>query len=277
MPEGRTSTRGISYLADGEGSAGVALLLHSLGTDRHLWDGVAPLLVGAGLRVLVPDSRGHGATAVPMDGDQRIWVDDLVGLLDEEQVSSCHLVGVSMGAAQALELALAVPDRIGRMVLAGAFGSLPADEAAAKVEGLSRGAAEHGLAAWADRYAEGTLFTTDEAAHASLRRSISSMTLDDYVASAKACFAARSAPLSQVGTVTLVVSGELDVKTPRTMAVALADELADARVVDLPGAGHLPPSDRPLEFASLVLDHLLQGADGALEGASASTSGRTTP
>lgn len=277
MPDGRTSTRGITYLADGEGTAGTALLLHSLGTDRHLWDGVAPLLVEAGLRVLVPDSRGHGATAVPMDGDQNAWVGDLVGLLDEEQVDTCHLVGVSMGAAQALELALAAPDRIGRMVLAGAFGSLPTEEAAAKAEGLSRGAAEHGLAAWADRYAKGTLCTTDEAAHASLRRSISSMTLDDYVASARACFAARSAPVSRIGTVTLVVCGELDVKTPRAMAVALAEELANARVVDLSGAGHLPPLDRPLQFASLVLDHVLTGADGALEGASPSVAQRMTP
>ncbi len=277
MSHEHTSERGLSYLTAGDGTAGTALLLHSLGTDRHLWDEVAPRLVAAGLRVLAPDSRGHGASSVRMDGDQGLWVSDLLGLLDEERIATCHLVGVSMGAAQALEFALAAPDRVERMVLAGAFGSLPPEQASAKVEGLSRGAAELGLSNWAERYTRDTLFTDDETVHAALRSSISRMTLGDYVASAHACFAPRSAPLCTITTATLVVNGEFDVKTPRTMATALADELADAVVVNLPEAGHLPPADRPAEFAALVLDHLL--ADSAPLGTRARGSApeRTTP
>lgn len=38
----------------------VLVLLHGLGANRHVWDGVAELLSARGTPVLVPDFRGHG-------------------------------------------------------------------------------------------------------------------------------------------------------------------------------------------------------------------------
>lgn len=38
----------------------VLVLLHGLGANRHVWDGVAELLRARGTPVLVPDFRGHG-------------------------------------------------------------------------------------------------------------------------------------------------------------------------------------------------------------------------
>ena len=47
----------IAFEDEGQGPA--VVLLHSLATDRTMWDGVAPLLVGGGFRVVRPDLRGQ--------------------------------------------------------------------------------------------------------------------------------------------------------------------------------------------------------------------------
>jgi phosphoribosylaminoimidazolecarboxamide formyltransferase/IMP cyclohydrolase len=72
---------------------------------------VAPTLLEAGFRVVAPDSRGHGRSLGGVNGGRKQWVDDLRSVMDTESIDSWHMVGVSMGAAQSLEFALAEPAR----------------------------------------------------------------------------------------------------------------------------------------------------------------------
>jgi pimeloyl-ACP methyl ester carboxylesterase len=55
---------------------------------------------------------------------------------------------------------------------------------------------------------------------------------------------------------TLLVWGERDALVPPSLAPLLQDRLADARIVLLPGAGHVPQYDRPHQFNAATLAFL---------------------
>ena len=59
-------------------------------------------------------------------------------------------------------------------------------------------------------------------------------------------------PLRQIQTPTLVAVGEHDKPDFRAIAERLARELPNAELAVIPGAGHLPPLERPEETAALV-------------------------
>jgi 3-oxoadipate enol-lactonase len=54
----------------------------------------------------------------------------------------------------------------------------------------------------------------------------------------------------------LVVVGEEDALTPPSEAEAMVEELPNARLVPIPGAGHLAPLERPGEFDAEVIGFL---------------------
>ncbi|MGH8972691.1 MAG: alpha/beta fold hydrolase, partial [Acidimicrobiia bacterium] len=97
--------------SDGE----VVVLLHGFPANRGCWDGVVPLLAGAGYRVLAPDQRGYSPGARPR-GRRAYRLDhlagDVVALMDAVGVARVHLVGHDFGAAVAWHVATWHPDRL---------------------------------------------------------------------------------------------------------------------------------------------------------------------
>jgi pimeloyl-ACP methyl ester carboxylesterase len=123
------------------------ILLHGY-TDRvEMWQVMADSLSSTH-RVIVPDVRGFGkSTKFARTSDYgRHTVRDLVALMDHLQVPAAHVVGYSMGALMAANLALEVPSRVRTAALvAGPFFSDSAAFArwsAPHVAALKRG---HGL------------------------------------------------------------------------------------------------------------------------------------
>ncbi|MGF7119610.1 alpha/beta fold hydrolase [Rhodococcus sp. AG1013] len=74
-------------------------------------------------RVVLPDQPGFGGSYRPTDGDlhersiTQITVDALIQTLDAMGIEKFHLMGNSLGGAAAIALALAVPERVTRLVL----------------------------------------------------------------------------------------------------------------------------------------------------------------
>jgi pimeloyl-ACP methyl ester carboxylesterase len=101
-----------------EGSGPAVLLLHGLGADHSVWNHqVGPL--AKEFRVLAPDLRGHGRSALP-EGSTLSFsevIADLTKLLDDRGISAAHLVGLSAGAFVALSWALRTPARTRSLVL----------------------------------------------------------------------------------------------------------------------------------------------------------------
>src|SRR5512132_319651 len=56
------------HARDWGGGGQAVVLLHGLASNARIWDGVAPRLAGAGLRVVAVDLRGHGDSDQPSDG-----------------------------------------------------------------------------------------------------------------------------------------------------------------------------------------------------------------
>jgi pimeloyl-ACP methyl ester carboxylesterase len=245
----------LSYLDTGGTALAPVVLLHSIGTDRRIWEQqVAPL--SAGYRLLLPDSRGHGRSGWTEGDDLAVgdWVDDLDSVLDDAGVGAVSVVGLSMGGVQALAYALARPERVRGLVLADTFAELDAETARTKVTSLV-GQARAGMAAFAGEYLRQTL-TGDRVTarvRTALRDAISKVPVEAYVASARACFGVRlRARLGDVRPRTLVLWGALDSKTPRSLSDELAAGIPDARFEDIPEAGHLSPVENPSAFTDAL-------------------------
>jgi pimeloyl-ACP methyl ester carboxylesterase len=109
----------------------VVVLLHGLGGDLdQLWDVTDANVGGRPVAKLAPDARAHGRTELGGDGEAgeageageltfALLARDVLGLVDRLGLGpQMVLVGVSMGAATALALALGAPERVHGLVLA---------------------------------------------------------------------------------------------------------------------------------------------------------------
>ena len=87
---------GLNTHVEVEGPTGgeAVLMLHSLGTNLHVWDPQAAALARTH-RVLRPDLRGHGLTdAPPGDYTMAQLARDALAVLDALEVRHAHVGGV---------------------------------------------------------------------------------------------------------------------------------------------------------------------------------------
>jgi pimeloyl-ACP methyl ester carboxylesterase len=84
--------------------------------------GWVELLSGAGRHVIALDLRGHGLSSKPREAAQyetSLLATDVVRLLDELELRRSDVLGFSLGAGVALELAMDAPERVSRLVVCG--------------------------------------------------------------------------------------------------------------------------------------------------------------
>jgi pimeloyl-ACP methyl ester carboxylesterase len=98
------------------------VLLHPLLGDRASLNGLRDALsgsAGCSRRVIVPEARGHGASAAL--ANRRLSLTDLaadvLAVLDAESIVAVHLIGEGLGGATAFELARRRPDRVRSLTL----------------------------------------------------------------------------------------------------------------------------------------------------------------
>ena len=116
MPQAQNGDVTIHY--EDEGSGEPILLIHGHTMDRRIWDPVMSGLLGADLRVLRPDLRGHGRSTRPDFGYHvSHHAADMEAVLDDVGVASPTVVGYSIGGGVALEMAVTMPRRLSGLVL----------------------------------------------------------------------------------------------------------------------------------------------------------------
>ncbi|MBG6224434.1 pimeloyl-ACP methyl ester carboxylesterase [Arthrobacter sp. CAN_A2] len=105
---------------EGGAPAPVFVLIHGIGMSHRYFRRLGALLSAYG-EVHLIDLPGYGWTRRPAHATTNEGTADLVGkLLDEAGASSCVVVGHSMGAQSATELAIERPDLVSHLVLIGA-------------------------------------------------------------------------------------------------------------------------------------------------------------
>lgn len=112
LPGGPT----LHYREWGRPDGAVVLLLHGLASDGETWRNVAPAL-GEHFRVVALDARGHGQSEWTRTYSMEELRDDVVGFLDGLGILAAIVVGHSMGAAVAFQLAATRPELVRLLVL----------------------------------------------------------------------------------------------------------------------------------------------------------------
>ncbi|MGQ0742317.1 MAG: alpha/beta fold hydrolase [Alphaproteobacteria bacterium] len=117
----------IAYETLGEGAP--VLLVHGFASNREInWrkPGWYEWLTRAGRRVIAMDNRGHGESDKPHDiqfYDEGLMAGDALAVLNALKISSCDMVGYSMGAYLLIRLMHDHPARVARAVLGGVGGT----------------------------------------------------------------------------------------------------------------------------------------------------------
>ncbi|MFE1172550.1 alpha/beta fold hydrolase [Streptomyces sp. NPDC058773] len=262
---GPESADGPESVAGPEGAPPL-LLGPSLGASLAVWDPQLSSLARHH-RVIRWDLPGHGGTPVDVLGagtDPTATVPGLARLLlqlaDSLGIDRFACAGISLGGAVGAWLAAHHPERITSLALISSsarFGE-PAGwrERAALVRETGLGAiAESAPSRWFTPAFAGSPQAT--ALVDAVRRSV---TPAGYAAccDALAAYDLR-AGLARITAPTLVVAGLDDPATPPAHARELADGIAGARLLELPGAAHLLNVERPAPVLAALLGHLAAG------------------
>jgi pimeloyl-ACP methyl ester carboxylesterase len=113
---GFASVAGTRLFYETKGSGPAVVLIHGGQLDSRMWDDQFPILAKQ-FTAIRYDVRGYGGSFRP---DQLYSdADDLAGLLDYLKVREAHIVGLSLGGRIAVDFALAHPNRVKSLTLAG--------------------------------------------------------------------------------------------------------------------------------------------------------------
>ena len=118
------------HVDDGGAGGMPVVFIHSFaGSSAHWSAQLAHLRQNR--RAVALDLRGHGKSALPRDGDYAIvsLVSDVAAVVDRLRLKRFVLVGHSLGGAVAIAYSDARPDRVVGLVLVGAPGKVPAEQA----------------------------------------------------------------------------------------------------------------------------------------------------
>ncbi len=258
----------IHVVDDGSRSDPPVVLLHAGIADLRSWDGLVPLLVAGGYRVVRLDSRGAGATTsepVPYSS-----VDDLLAVLDTLGIGRAALVGNSMGGVAAFDTAISAPERVVAVVGVaaglGGFdgGSTPLeDELFAEMDRLETAEppdpaviAEIDARVWVDGPGQ-----PSDRVPAATRELVLEMDANGYAPGRETGDRIRLQPpavgrLAELRCPVLALAGDLDVSEVAVTARYLEANAPDARAIVWPDVAHMIGMEVPDRLAAAIVEFL---------------------
>ena len=253
--------QGAKIYWDERGEGEPILLIMGLGYPSDMWYRTRPVLA-QNYRTITLDNRGIARSDMP-PGPYPIalMASDALAVLDAAGVQSAHVYGISMGGMIAQELALQHPERI-RSVILGctAAGGPTAVQAQPEVGQMimARGtlsAEEAAEAAIPFVYDPGTpRARIDE--DLNIRRPWFPRA-EAYIAQLQGIFAWEGySRLPQITAPTLVIHGETDRLVPSGNGKLIAGRIPGAKLVLLPHASHIYPTDQTEASHRAILEFL---------------------
>jgi pimeloyl-ACP methyl ester carboxylesterase len=225
------------------------LFIHGAGMDHTVWALQTRYFAHHGRSVLAVDLPGHGRSGggpLHSIADLAPWI---VRVLDAAGVQSAALVGHSMGALIALEVAASAPGRVHGLALLGVAERMPVHpDLQAAADGNRRLAPElvsswgHGRSGHLGGNPAPGLWMMGGSLQLLERAPAGALAADLAACNA---YDGALAAAARVACPTLLLLGALDRMTPQAKAKPLAAAIKRARTVILPAAGHMLMSERP--------------------------------
>jgi 3-oxoadipate enol-lactonase len=254
MRQTRRTGGPVAIAYDIEGGGPLVVFLHGIGGNRSNWEAQVAYF-GARFCAVAWDARGYGASDDPPQTLKfSDYADDLVHLLDHLDAERAHFVGLSMGGMILQDFYGRYADRVGTLALvdtSAGFGSVSEevrrDFLAHRLDPLQRGLKPADIApavveVLVSKNAPGTV-------HQRMQASIQALRVEPYKQALHAIITTDfRVVLPQINVPTLVLVGDEDAVTPPTEAEFLTRTIPGAKLVTIPGAGHLTNIEQPEAF-----------------------------
>lgn len=240
---GQHTPTGLWYSVQGSGPT--VVLLHGSNLDSRSW-GDLPAALASNYRVVRTDLRSHGRSRDATGPFS--WSDDITEVLDAAGAPRAVLIGHSLGAQIAIDIAVARPARVSALVLiAGSIGGLPLTRPPVGFDSLVAALRRGDLPEAGRTLGQMPVMTL-------YRDTTRQREVRDIVAQNTRLFRADRrwvraldppavGRLSEIGIPTLVLSGERDPTESSEAGRVILERVPGARGVTLPACGHLLPLD----------------------------------
>lgn len=264
-------TNGIRLAFDRHGRGERVLMIMGSSASGRVWTlHQTPALVAAGYQAVTFDNRGVPPSEVPPG---RYTIDDMVadtkGLIEAIGAAPCRIVGTSLGAVIAQELAIRHPELVRCMVL---MSTKARSDPARLAHALAyRALAESGAHLPADFMAGILAFQmlspatlNDEAVAASWLETIRRSAVDPDPAIGQAWVDVsgdRRPALAGVTAPCRVISFTDDLVTPPHLGAEVAEAIPDCDFIEIGSAGHFGYLERPAEVNDALVEFLIKNED----------------
>jgi pimeloyl-ACP methyl ester carboxylesterase len=238
------------------------VLLHAFPLDSRMWLPQVEAL--GGYQLIVPDLRGFGAAreqAVEI-AHMDLLADDVAKLLDERNLERVVLCGQSMGGYISFAFARRHPERLGGLVLCDTRAGADTEEARAGRLAIAERVLAEGVGFLPEVMLPRLLGETTRQQRPDLVQQVTETILAQDprgVAAAQRGMAERpdsTAVLGQIAVPTLVITGMQDQLIRPEEGTAMAAAIRDARLVQVPDAGHLANLEQADAVNEALLDFL---------------------
>lgn len=220
------------------------VLLHGWPLDSREWwrqlEGLSDEF-----RVVAWDAPGAGRSSDPPERSVLAdWAHCLAEFIEALDLAPAHVAGLSFGGGLALELFRQHPEVVGSLILMSAYagwgGSLPAEEAQRRLE-VTRRNTELPPEDWIPDLIDTLL---PEGSSPALADELAAMIADLHPAATRTSLQAffeadLSDTLTDVDVPTLLLYGEVDVRSPREVWEPIHRAIPHSRLVVIPDVGHM--------------------------------------
>jgi len=264
MPTTQVGSHTVYY--DDYGVGHSVLFMSGLGSTRlGWWKQIEPF--SRKFRIINMDNRDAGDSALGT-GPYTVadMSEDTAGVIKNLNLGRTHIIGISMGGMIAQELAIRHPELVDKLVLVSTTAGGPASvNAKPEIAALLTRAEEDIETRVRNTFTaiagEGYMAKHPEDLDQIVKNSVAKpMSPESYQRQLVACMGhfrqGVADRLAQIAAPTLVVHGDYDPLIPYPNGKYLAEHIKGARLITLPGVGHIPMIESPERFNREVIEFL---------------------
>ncbi len=237
MPTIRIHQTELYFAQAGQGQPAL-LLVHGAGGDHTLW-GQQLRELAQDFSVVALDLNGHGRSSARAGDGLASYVEDVLAMLQALAVPTV-VVGHSMGGAIALTAALQRPNNLVGLGLVGTGAKLKVHPQILELCQADFDRAVELVVSWA--FAEQADPTLKDKAREQMRRNGREALYRDFVSCSTFDLMSR---LGEISVPTLVICGREDKLTPVKYSEYLQQNIPNARLKIIEGAGHMVMLEAP--------------------------------